>query len=212
MTEDNFYLLKNKTKPYLILAAFLDFNFIVLYLGFFFALLSYFYKIIFNYYLALICLPLVLISIILYYSKITMKTHFLSPGELICGRKLINKVKVWQTPYKISRLGIFLLFFINIISLSNIWDPLISAANNSLFLVIETLLIILVITLGFCYTGLGKLEALLLPATSYAYLFLKDIVWVKNYSPANHYFFGGLSLVYLIMFLCYKLLLDRITI
>jgi len=117
--------MKNTPKSHPIFAAFCDFYFLA---TVFMAALGVFtllaQKILFTVPVALIAFLLTLMVSILYHSIFYKKTKWLSFGERISGRVLMNSKKEWVNPYGKNRWLLFLLIIITLIFLGNDWDAL----------------------------------------------------------------------------------------
>lgn len=61
-------------------------------------------------------------GVILYHTKLSKRTFWLSPGEQLAGRILWNGVKEWVNPYGRNRWALFTVILVTLILAGNAWD------------------------------------------------------------------------------------------
>lgn len=101
-------------EPHPIFSAIIDMYLLEMFIGVISSFTMYFVKINFlEEFFLLLGIALLIISII-YHAIYAKKIMWLSPGEIIGGKEILDKGKVWTNPYEVNRIG---LFFICILSL-----------------------------------------------------------------------------------------------
>jgi hypothetical protein len=72
----------------------------------------------------LLAIPLVLVAVVVYHTRFSSRTSWLSPGEAISGRMLTPLGKQWINPYRRNRAVLFLFVFAALVVAGNSWDSL----------------------------------------------------------------------------------------
>lgn len=121
--NNNLEVLKSKSHP--IIAGICDFYIIGVIMAAFLAIVGSITRVYLLEENILLMLGFVLISfilVVLYHSVISKKLLWLSPGELIAGRKIIDNNKEWINPYYCNRFWLFFIIIISVIILGNEFD------------------------------------------------------------------------------------------
>lgn len=64
------------------------------------------------------------VAAIIYHKFIAKRIHFLSPGEIIAGKRIISNEKVWTNQFGFNRFFIFAFSFLLFIVTSNHWNKI----------------------------------------------------------------------------------------
>lgn len=109
------------------------------------------------------CLGLfiVLALIILYHTRLGKMTTFLSPGERMMGRILLDGQKQWSNPFGINRSGLFALFFFSLMLIGNTWDNTSDKTAYQLYTyphIIVSFLKVCILLVGLTLVGSGRMK------------------------------------------------------
>ena len=115
-----------EAKPHPIIAGICDFYFIFFVIGSVLVLFNLVFQTTYQIYLVMTLgmFPIALLIVIFYYMNFASKTMFLTPGEAIGGRVIVNKTKKWTNPYNKNRFFLFFTLMLTIIVYNNAWDSL----------------------------------------------------------------------------------------
>lgn len=133
----------------------------------------------------------IVVFCIAYYLSFGSKIKWLSYGEQIVGRVLIDGTKKWNNPYGVNRIGLFVLIFIQLIVVGNNFD---SDKIIDLPIIIGKLINTSLIAYALLQLGKGKLNKGMIILT----LLHAFVAWIS--------FRIGIS--YLIIFSMIQLILD----
>jgi len=144
---------------------------------------------------------------IFYHAKIAKEVSFLSIGERLAGKEIIDNKKQWFNRYQTNRLGIFLIIMINLSMMGNTWDQLSYGNIYSLFEIFTRSVRIGIITFTLVEIIKGKLNGILfLIAMSsfsgvYSYFFQENIQ-LKQIALKMYF---GLAIVFFIIYMIYRI-------
>ncbi|MVX67089.1 hypothetical protein GKZ28_25900 [Clostridium chromiireducens] len=119
-------LLQKAVKRHPIIAGICDYYLVSIFSGALIALVISIINKTFQYpfIIAIVCNLLALIFSIIYHAVISKKVQWLSPGEIITGRRLIHSEKVWINQHGHNRWIEFTFTIMTFILLGNEWDKL----------------------------------------------------------------------------------------
>lgn len=104
-----------------------------------------------------------ILASVLYHIFLASRVTWLTPGELIVGKKIISGVKEWQNPYQRNRLVFFLIALFSIVIAGNVWDNLGSGAIYRFAQVIISAAPVAMLYYGLADMGQGKLKSVIYP-------------------------------------------------
>ncbi len=148
---------------YPFIAGFYDFYFVSLLLGAIVALGVSIVQIPISIIIALIILSLSLLTSIVYHALLTKHFQYLSPGEIIVGRKIQNSHKAWINPYNYNRWALFLVIALDLLILGNSWDSLSEGYIYSFIEVVIRVVIITLVLYGLIDLGRGRIRGVMYP-------------------------------------------------
>lgn len=168
-------------KPHPILAAFLDYYFFSLSIMSLLVLIQALTSYVFlnrTFYIAIFII--LILADILYHAWLNKKIKYLSYGEIVAGKKIVNNKKTWTNPYKKNRFLLFLFIVISFLLVGNTW-------NNVMFIpvkisfVIGSLLKLTAIFYGTYLIGRGKIKGALIAMLPFLFgsLILLSVVRVS---------------------------------
>ena len=119
-------LLLKAVKPHPIIAWICDYYLVSIFSGALIALVISIINQTFQYpfIISVVCNLLDLIASIIYHTVISKKVQWLSPGEIITGKRLINGEKVWTNQHGHNRWIEFSFTIMTLMVLGNEWDKL----------------------------------------------------------------------------------------
>jgi len=104
---------------------------------------------------------IILALIILYHTWLAKRTTFLSPGERMMGRILVDGQKQWLNLFGINRSGLFTLFFFSLMLIGNSWDNVTDKAVYQFFTyprILWSFLKVCMLLLGLTFVGSGRMK------------------------------------------------------
>lgn len=160
-----------------------------------------------NIYAAIITMSLVFILVIvfcvLYYKKISIKIEWLSLGEKIMGRIIINEVKYWTNPYSINRWGLFIFIIIQIIIFGNNFDGISRGEIYPFVTLMGKYIYSFLIIYGLVKLGQGSLKSMFVFIIIHFFNIISSFVMESSFA----FFFMAFILVLdIIIFIVYGLL------
>lgn len=109
----------------------------------------------------LISTALIITLVIIYHSIISKKVLWLSYGEKIAGKFIINNKKEWVNPYNVNRWGLFCHCIITLIILGNSFNAISSVYQYPIPALIGKFIRLFIQFYSLVMIGQGKLKALL---------------------------------------------------
>jgi len=171
----------NSSRPHPVFAAFLDYYFVSLIgMGLIALMNSIINDVIFSPMGVVILATVLILCIILYHAWFNKKTQFLSYGEIVAGKILVEKKKEWKNPYKKNRLFLFTVVIISLLPIGNTWNTAIFLVPGLAF-VITSFIKILVILLGIYLVGRGRIKGVFVSLAPYlAGIFFTNIAYAVS--------------------------------
>ena len=148
---------------YPFIAGWYDYVFVSLLLGTIVAFIVSLSQVPANIFVGLLLLLLSIVTPVIYYTLLSRHSRYVSPGEMIVGRRVQNGQKVWTNPYKYNRWALFLVIALNLMFLGNIWDTLWDGAVYSLPLVGIRFVLIALVLYGLIELGRGRIQGVMYP-------------------------------------------------
>jgi|GEM_PF-3104464 len=170
-----------KGRRYTIGAAFADFYILGIVIGAVAALMVAFARRPVPLGTSFLILALNILAAIIYHAAISAKTQFRSPGELMMGRKIVERRKEWTNPYGRNRSIMFIVAFVALILAANSWD---SVSDESLYTtltlprVILRMLPLLILIVGLLRFGSGRASGGYLVA--FYFLMMAIATWTNS--------------------------------
>ena len=153
-----------KNRFYSIIAWLSDFYFTALILGAFAAFGFGLFQVIMPLTIGIIIVILTILLPSVYYTFLISQTRWLTPGELIVGRKIESGQKVWTNPYGYNRWALFLVILLTLMIVGNTWDRLSEGYVYTLLEVGMRVVFLTLVSYGLVELGLGRARSVVFPA------------------------------------------------
>ena len=134
----------------------------------------------------LIIYSVIILVCVIYHRNTNILNNFLSPGELITGKIIIDKQKYWTNPYKLNRFFIFLSILSTIIWFGGYvliqFDPASQILQQGYVLIFIVLLVWFAIyIMSFIFIGKGKLLFILFPIITNILIVILSLINIIYY-------------------------------
>ncbi len=117
--------------------------------------------------IAIVSTVVAFISSPVYHLRFARRTSWLSPGERMHGRVVVDGVKQWTNPWLTNRWAMFSLNLLALVLLGNAWDGLVEGRPTDLIQSVLSALYVLLVAVGLVALGQGQSGGAIGPALLY---------------------------------------------
>lgn len=162
-------------------------------------------------FLPFVSFAVLLVAVILYYKVFYKKTSWLSLGERICSRFILEGKKEWLNPYEINRWGLFLIIIITFLISGKEWDQLTLGYVYPLGMITGKAIRFTFLCLGLIMTGEGKLYGTLIVIATLIISAITSflITSVNELAGFSAKFYGVLAAAFLVIYLYYYFIISK---
>lgn len=155
--------------------------------------------------IGLILTVICIIAVVFYYECYSKKNHWLSPGERIAGRYIVDGEKRWLNPYFTNRWMLFLLSVLTFIILGNQFNLIGTGRTYLLGVLLGKFAGVILQIFGLILIGKGRLKGSIVLVITYAFGLTIGVIydWTTPLFYVNHVFYMILFILYPIVSLIY---------